>query len=128
MSRIFVDTSAFLALGVVTDAAHGRAALSFDGIRTRRDILITSSYVLVETYALLGRRYGMEAVRRFRDSMGPLLDVIWVEDSLHERGLDLLLKLGKRALSLVDTVSFLVIRDRRLDAVFAYDGHFEEQG
>jgi predicted nucleic acid-binding protein len=39
-----------------------------------------------------------------------------------------MLKLGKRAVSLVDTVSFLVIRDHKLDVVFAYDGDFEEQG
>jgi predicted nucleic acid-binding protein len=128
VSRVFVDTSAFLALGVASDSAHERAVRAFEGIRARRETLVTSSYVLVETYALLARRHGLEAVRVFRDTMAPLLGVVWVEATLHDRGLDLMLKLGKRAVSLVDTVSFLVIRDHKLDVVFAYDGDFEEQG
>lgn len=128
MSGVFVDTSAVLALLNPHDEVHPHASRSFDRLRTQEAALITSSFVLVETYALLGRRLGLDAVRAFREDFASLLDVVWVDRDLHERGLDLLLKRNVRDLSLADAVSFLVIRDRRLDHVFAFDKHFEAEG
>lgn len=128
MTRVFVDTSAILAFTVPNDAAHRRAFLAFESLANRRAALVTSSYVLVETYALLGRRLGLGAVASFRADFAPLLEVLWVEAALHDEGLDLLLQRGQRHLSLVDAVSFLLIGRQRLDEVWAYDRHFEQQG
>jgi predicted nucleic acid-binding protein len=68
--------------------------------------------VLVETYALLGRRIGLAAMKAFRNDIRPLLDIMWVDESLHERALDLLFDRNVRELSLVDAVSFITMRDR----------------
>lgn len=127
MSRVFVDTSAILALLVPTDAAHERAARVFDTLRARESVLVTTSYVLVETYALLGRRFGRQAVSAFRADFAPLLEVVWVDHDLHERGLDLHLD-RPSGVSLVDAVSFLCIRDRALDEVFAFGSDFQAEG
>lgn len=128
MSRVFVDTSAFIALLVPSDDAHGEAKTAFDGLRGRLAQLVTTSYVLVETYALLGRRFGPAAVASFRTNFAPLLDVVWVRAELHDRGVDLLQRSNSQTLSLVDTVSFLTIRDLRLRDVFAFDRHFVSEG
>ena len=53
---------------------------------------------------------------------------VWVGADMHEAGLDLLLERRVRDLSLVDAVSFLVMRQRRLDEVFACDRHFRDEG
>ena len=127
MSRVFVDTSALLALLNPDDSNHRRARVAFDRLAAMSAALTTTSYVLVETYALVGRRLGAEAVRAFRDSFAPLLEVIWVDESLHEAGLDLLTTRKSGRLSLVDTVSFVVIRERALDRVFAYDDDFRRE-
>jgi uncharacterized protein len=127
VTRVFVDTSAVLAFTVPDDAAHRRARLAFENLAARQAALVTTSYVLVETYALLGRRLGIEAVASFRAHFAPLLDVHWVDAALHEEGLDLLLQRRVRDLSLVDAVSFLAIRRQRLDEVWAYDRHFEAE-
>jgi predicted nucleic acid-binding protein len=84
--------------------------------------------VVVETYALLGRRLGLEAVRGFRSDLAPLIEVVWVDETLHEAGLDLLLERRKRKLSLVDAVSFVTMRGRGIEEAFAYDPHFEQEG
>ena len=126
--RVFVDTSALLALLVQNDAAHDRARDGFAHLRSREATVLTSSYVLVETYALLGRRFGIEAVRRFRATFAPLLDTIWVDAETHEKGLDLLHVRGTRDLSLVDAVSFVIIRERKVDRTFAFDRHFTAEG
>ncbi len=128
MNQVFVDTSAILALLVATDEAHPAAKMAFARLAAREAALLTTSYVLVETYALLGRRLGMEAVRGFREQFAPLLEVIWVDQDLHNRALDTLLQRGSRQLSLVDVTSFLVIGEQQIEEVFAFDRHFENEG
>src|SRR5262245_7692646 len=62
---VYVDTSAILALLISSDAAHARAGRAFDKLAAEQTSLLTSSYVLVETSALVGRRAGLAAVRQF---------------------------------------------------------------
>jgi predicted nucleic acid-binding protein len=128
VSRVFVDTSAVVALLVSSDHAHPPARRAFEGLRARSARLTTTSYVLVETYALLERRFGLEPVRAFRLGFAPLLDVVWVDREVHEEGLDLLLHRSARGLSLVDAVSFVAMRAQRVDEAFAFDRHFEAEG
>jgi predicted nucleic acid-binding protein len=128
VSRVFVDTSAILALLNPQDDSHEGARRAFANLQTREAPLLTTSFVLVELYALLGRRMGLEAIAAFRLDFAPLLEVVWVNAELHEAGLDLLLERRIRDLSLVDAVSFLVMRQRRLEEAFAFDQHFHDEG
>ncbi len=128
MTPVFVDTSAILALFNPLDESHAGAREVFEKLRSRQARLVTSSFVLVETYALLARHLGLEAVAAFRQEFAPLIEVVWVGSALHESGLDLLLERGLRDLSLVDAVSFLVMRQHRIDEVFAFDRHFRDEG
>ncbi len=128
MSAVFADTSGLLALLSATDEQHDRAVRAFERMRARRAPLVSTSFVLVETYALVGRRLGLDAVRQFRGDFAPLLDVVWVDHALHEAGLDLLLDRRKRLLSLVDAVSFITMRNRKIVDAFAFDPHFEQEG
>jgi predicted nucleic acid-binding protein len=125
---VFVDTSALYALLVASDGNHPSAARAFRRLEERIATLVTTSYVLVETYALLGRRVSLDAVRAFRHDVRPVLDVVWVDKALHERGLDLLEGRMVEDLSLVDAVSFVASREQNIDEVFAYDRHFEREG
>jgi uncharacterized protein len=128
VSQVFVDTSALYALLVRSDQRHGDARRAFDRLKAEEAVLVTSSYVLVETYALLGRRIGLGAVAAFRNDFAPLLEVAWVDPATHDAALDALLERSSRELSLVDLVSFLVMRGRGIDEAFAFDRHFEEEG
>jgi predicted nucleic acid-binding protein len=128
MNRVFADTSAFLALLVAGDESHGAAKRAFASLKDRRATLLSTSYVLVETYALCERRLGLESVRSFREAFEPLLETRWVDEPLHERGLELLLAKKKRGLSLVDAVSFVAAREAGVGEVFAFDRHFVEEG
>ena len=128
MKAVFADTSAFFALGCAADQVHSAARRAWRGLRERDAELVTTSYVLLETSALLQRRLGLESVRVFREELAPLVRVHWVDEELHERGLDLLLSRAKRDLSLVDAVSFVVCRDEGIDEVFAFDRHFTDEG
>lgn len=128
MNAVFADTSGLLALLNTTDDNHARSERAFGNLRARQALLVSTSYVLVETYALVGRRLGLDAVRSFRADFAPLIDVVWVDETLHNAGLDMLLDRRRRLLSLVDAVSFIVMRQRRLAEAFAIDPHFEQEG
>ena len=128
MNGVFADTSGLLALVNAEDENHARAYRAFANLRTRRAPLVSTSFVLVETYALIDRRFGLDAVRSFRADFSPLLDVVWVDEVLHDAGLDLLLNRNKRLVSLVDAVSFVTMRQRNVAEAFAFDPHFAQEG
>ena len=128
MNVVFADTSGLFALLDGADVNHARAKRAFASLRARHAPLVSTSFVLVETYALVGRRLGLDAVRSFRSDLGPLIEVVWVDDALCNAGLDLLLERRKRLLSLVDAVSFVAMRQKHVDEAFAFDPHFASEG
>jgi len=128
LNRVFVDTSAMLALLDSGDLHHERARAAFNGLAGEEALLLTTSFVLVETHALVSRRLGLDAVVDLREHFAPTLDVVWVDRGLYEPGLDLLLERKRRRLSLVDAVSFVCMRRERIDRAFAFDRHFSDEG
>jgi predicted nucleic acid-binding protein len=121
---VFVDTSAILALLISQDRNHEEAVARFNKLKSENRPLVCNSYILLETYALLGRRIGLEAVVAFRINFAPLLRVMWVDESLHEAGLNLLARQHLRDFSLVDAVSFVQIEQQNLKSAFSFDRHF----
>jgi uncharacterized protein len=83
---------------------------------------------LVEAFALVQHRLGLEAVRTLQEDLLPLVRVHWVSEADHRAGVTALLTANRRQLSLVDCVSFLVMRQLTLKTAFAFDRDFNEQG
>lgn len=110
------------------DENHARAARAFRELLESKQDLATTSYVLVETTALLQHRFGLTAVRSFQDDVVPVLGIVWVDAELHAEGTAALLTAGRRELSLVDCVSFACMRRLGLTRAFHFDRHFREQG
>ncbi len=125
---IFIDTSAFYALLDADDQNHKRARAAWSEWLDQPTRFFCSNYVLLECVALIQRRLGMLAVRRFEQDVVPLCQVHWVSPDLHAAALDALLVAGQRNLSLVDCTSFGIMRHLGLRIVFAFDRHFIEQG
>ncbi len=125
---VFVDTSALLAVLNSGDENHARASRSFRALVESDEPLVTTSYVLVETVALLQHRFGLGAVRGFQDAVAPMLAVVWVDAELHAEGTAALLTANRRELSLVDCVSFACMRQQGLARAFHFDRHFRDQG
>ena len=126
--RIFIDTSAFYALLDRDDRNHQKGKKAWMEIVGDQPTLVTSNYVLVETFALLQSRLGLEAVRGFQEDVVPIVQVEFVTPEMHRAGTAALLSAGRRGLSLVDCVSFEIMRDSGVKVAFAFDSHFNEQG
>ncbi len=124
----FVDTSAWLAVLDADDEHHEEARGAWLGALSRGEQLVTSSYVVVETTAIVQRRLGMEAVRVLTLDLLGVASVEWVTPEDHEAATAALLTAGRRALSLVDCTSFELMRRLGVTSAFAFDRHFAEQG
>ena len=124
----FVDTSAFLAVVDGGDRNHAKAARKWKDLVDGDATMVCTSYVLVETTALLQACFGLQAVRVFHEDLAPLLTIEWVEPELHQAGMTGVLTASRRELSLTDCVSFEVMRRRGIRHAFAFDRHFREQG
>ncbi len=125
---VFVDTSALLALLDADEARHGEAVETWRRLLDNDDHLVTSNYVLVETYALVQRRLGTEAVDELTSHVLPLIEVDWIDQTLHDAAVSALVAARHRDLSLVDCASFEVARRRRARTAFAFDRHFTARG
>lgn len=125
---IFVDTSGLFALLVKNDFMHVRAKLNFAYFAQHRVQLLTSSFVLVETAALLQRRVGLEAVHDFQSKIMPLLEIIWIDSEWYTRAIQRLFALNNRNISLVDCISFEIMESREITHAFTFDRHFSEIG
>ena len=125
---VFVDTSALYAVLDADDDQHARAEAEWRRLVGGGSALLTTSYVLVETTALVQHRLGMEAVGVLERGIRPVLRVAWVDEALHATGMASMLAAGRRGLSLVDCVSFAVMARAGLRQAFAFDDHFAGRG
>ena len=123
--KVFVDTSALLAILDEDDRDHSEAADTFRSLLASAD-LVTHSYVLVECLALVRRRLGSAAVVQLSERLLPAIDTIWVDEALHQTALAAHLTAG--SVSLVDQVSFEVMRREELETAFTLDKDFEAHG
>lgn len=126
--RIFVDTSYFYALLDRDDANHQKAKKTWNDIIKDDNILLASNYVLVESFALIQRRLGIDAARAFQEDVLPLINIEWIDSATHKSGVSALLASARKKLSLVDCVSFEVMRSSGIKKVLAFDQHFKETG
>ena len=125
---VFVDTSALIVFLDGDDPGHSvcrdawrRAVLEGEG-------LVTTDHVVLETVAVAQRRWGLDAVRTIVDEYLPLIEVGSVSPEDRAAALSALLAAGRRGLSLVDCVSFTVMRRMGIRDYLGLDPHFEEQG
>ena len=127
--RTFVDTSALYAMLDENDANHGRAARWMSGPgRDLERTLITHSYVVVESAALVKRRLGTAAVRALLDALVPALATVYVDEPLHHAAVIGFRGAANRKASFVDWVSFQLMREASIEEAFAFDSDFRAQG
>ena len=124
---IFLDTSAIYAWADSADPNHSLAVRRLQAILEAEEDLLTHNYVLVESMALLQARLGVvAAIKLAQDARTFVLE--WVDEELHARAVRELERSRKRRLSLVDHISFLVMKRRRLTEAFTFDSDFAAAG
>jgi len=128
VKAVFVDTSAFYAALDASDAFHRRAASLLRQAETDGWRLVTTNYVIQESWALLQNRLGWEAVEAWQRVLLARCEVIWIDAELHQLGAARCRQAGERRLSLTDCVSFEVMHRERIREFLGDDDHFVAEG
>lgn len=123
----FVDTPALLALLDGDDRLHAEAASQWRRLVTAGEPLVTTNYVLVETFTLARRRLGHEAARVLQTAVVPLLRVIWIGLAEHDAAVEALLTAGGDGPGLVDCTSRLIMRHQGVGRCFTFDERLAER-
>jgi uncharacterized protein len=124
---IFLDTSGIYALADIDDANHQAAVDAFQAAHSVGRRVVTSNYVLVESAALLQRRLGHKSALALL-SDAPKFDITWVTAEIHALGVRRLNEAGGSKVSLVDAISFVIMRMRGMDTYLGFDRHFDAEG
>ena len=89
--------------------------------------LLTHNYVLVESAAVLQRRLGLRSALSFLAESKTFL-VHWITQEDHMEAVDLLTERSRRNLSLVDCMSFIVMKQHSVTTALVYDSDFQAEG
>jgi predicted nucleic acid-binding protein len=130
MQRVFVDTSAFIALLDPRDDCHAQAVHVEQSLSGQAARLITTNFVLDETYTGLRSKIQHSAILRFRDSVrqSRRLSVVRIGEALEEQAWEIFARYDDKDFSFTDCTSFAVMQQLGITTVFAFDEHFEQFG
>ena len=133
MKKIFIDTTAWDAIEDSGDANHEAAMIFKDEIANRYE-LITSNYILDETYTLLLINIGYERTVAFHRQLEMLikagvLQVIQLSENIVEKAWNIFEKYNQdKCWSFTDCTSYAAMKELDIDEVFSFDRHFEQMG
>jgi predicted nucleic acid-binding protein len=130
---VFVDTGAWIALAVRQDQLHPSAAAHAHRLARSLTPLLTTNYVMLETYTYIRYHYDHHKALAFDTILQNLIQVgrlmvIWVTEEVHGRALDIFRTYDDQVFSVADCASFVVARDRKIREVFGFDRNFLTMG
>ncbi|MBN2396572.1 MAG: type II toxin-antitoxin system VapC family toxin [Candidatus Atribacteria bacterium] len=127
MNRIFVDTAFVVALVNQKDQYHDQA-LELSRKYENAPLLMTEA-VLLEIGNALAKDYKLEAIetiKAFRTSNEVV--IVDLNSQLFNKGFEMYEKYQDKAWSLVDCISFVVMKDNKTTDALTTDDHFKQAG
>lgn len=124
---MLLDTSGLMCLFDQRDTRHAKATEYYDSAPHR----LSHNYVLAEFVGLaIARRSPRVDALSFIGAIGfsEEVEVIWVDQDLHDRAMALLNQRNDKAWSLCDAVSFVVMKERGIAEALTTDHNFEQAG
>ncbi len=124
---MFLDTSGLFCRHYGREERHRLAKSQFENKSKK----LTHSYVLAEFVTLcFSRRLPRPTTLGFARRLlaHPLVEVVWVDESLHREALELLEERPDKDYSLCDAVSFVLMRQHAVSEALTTDHHFEQEG
>lgn len=131
--KIFIDTSAFLALLACDQNIHLSAKKTLQELQEQHAIFFTSSFVLSETYTRIIYDLHLEIAEKFHQMIVKgeetgFMKVFWIDQLLDEEIYKIYKKFSEHKLSYTDASSYLLVKKFRLDGIFTFDKAFKKVG
>lgn len=131
---VFVDTSAWVALKDRTDSHHLAATQFLGELAGRRERLITTDFILDETYTLLLYDVGFSVAVQFKAEIEQLLaaetlSLVHIGPTLQAEAWTIFERFNRdKSWSFTDCSSHVVMRREGMTECFAFDQDFVQMG
>lgn len=124
---VFVDTSMFKALVDEKDDFYKQAIKIWQKLKAEKTQLLTSNYILDETFTLLRQGRGKEVVDQFRKSLSKVYEIKIIRITVADeaRAWEWFLNEWSK-LSFTDCVSFAMMKRLKLLRVATFDKDFQK--
>ncbi|MBI4654145.1 MAG: PIN domain-containing protein [Nitrospirae bacterium] len=128
--RLFVDTSAWLALNDRNDQYHNKATAKSAEIKKQKIELITSEYIIDESITLIRYRVSHKAAVIFGDSLinSSIVRIIDVTGEDRIKAWEMFKKYEDKEISFTDCISFVLMKNLKLHKAFTFDEHYKQIG
>src|SRR3989344_5838122 len=128
--KVFIDTSAFVALLVDKETDHKKVAKKYHDYRQKRVILFTSDYILDELFTRL-LYYQQVDIKKYIQKLKEFYfkgkkTVLRIDEALFEKGFEVFFKFSDHKVSFTDATSYVLLRDFSLDEIFTMDDDFKK--
>jgi predicted nucleic acid-binding protein len=126
--KIFIDTSAFIALIDTSDKNHNTAKQFFDGAVKNGTRFFTSNYVVCETLNYLRAKISHEIAVMFFENIkkSRIIEVKPITNSNEEQAFMIFRDYTDKDFSFTDCTSFALMRAISINHAFAFDRHFAQ--
>lgn len=131
--RLFIDTSAFVALEDEDDEEH-KAALDYrEKIRREETlfrVLYSSNYILDEVVTLLRFKLGHQAAVAFGENLrrSKIVRILRVTPTIEDNAWKIFKQYGDKDFSFTDCTSFALMEQEAMSTAFTFDKHFQQYG
>ena len=127
---IFIDTSAFLALENRKDQHHTPALMFRDFLLESKVSLITSDYVLDESYTIIRLRAGHSIAVEFGEMIqgSDLVEIKYLSKETLKEAWHIFKSFADKQFSFTDCTSFALMESLQMKAAFSFDHHFNQYG
>ena len=127
---IFIDTSFFKALVDQKDEFYDQALKINTALIKDNTMLVTTNYILDETFTLIRKRCGLAKALKLRENIANHSMTIHVVrvTTIHDAEAWTWFQNDWSGLSFTDCVSFVVMQQRNITSVATFDKHFTRAG
>lgn len=129
-NRVFLDTSYSIAAAIGKDQFHQRARQLSALMKAENTQITTTQAVVFEIGNALSKlKYRQSAIGIIQNlENDPNTLIISVNGALYEAGFELFQNRPDKEWGLVDCISFVVMRERNIEAALTADEHFTQAG
>ena len=130
MRKIFVDTSAFVALFYKKDKNYLKAKIILEKIKEENALMIITDYIFDECITGIMSNTGHNVAVMAGEFIltSKIIEIFWLDEPLKYKAWDFFKKYSDKEFSFTDCTSFVLMKDMKIRDYFAFDEDFKMTG
>jgi len=133
MLKVFIDTSAFIALLISSENWHQQIVNQYQDYKERNTFFFTNYFVLNELYTRLIYDFNKTKCEKAINKIRKLkeegkIGIFEIDPILFKKSERAFLKFSEHKISFTDATIYICVKEYKLDEVFSLDSDFKKIG